>query len=308
MASIFATLYHDKLTKRLTDDNSILSKMKNMSPYLIDKGQILRIPSLTSVPTISKGSVGDRDTTTTDTTETEQVLTLEYYSTNVKRISNMEEYFSNYSKMEDLIDQYVRYIEDYITTDSLIKLATATDSARIIATTGSTGTANSPSGANKKMVKIEDIAKISMLMDIDKVSKENRFIVIHPNQAFELGYSADNITYNRRDYGKTGLVAGVIDNIAGVNVMVRAEIPVAYGSASSAGVVPIGTTNLASYVFNAVAFQSDNVGFAFSNPQTYLHENDVYKQATVVSFSALALADALRPSGSRFGLYGLRQG
>lgn len=303
--SVFAEIFSSELKLNLTDDNSFVSKFSDYSSWIIGKGQILHIPNMDVNPVVSTGLIGDGSFSSTASVETSQTLTLERYQVAPYRIPLSDELYTAYDKMKGLATQITNKITDYVHTDILVKTAQQADAARFIDTTGATGTANGAFGQNVKMTKIEDIFTVARKMDQDKVRKEGRYIVLNPTMYHELMVSSDNIAYNRTDFmGTTSLESGVVNKIAGINIMVRSEIP--YGSTGS--ISNQGVSAVSGDKFAAVAFQSDEVIYAMGALNVLEDTANVFKFADLISAETYMFAGSPRITTKRVGLYVLQQG
>lgn len=302
--SVFAQIFSDELKLNLTDDNSFVTKFSDYSSWIIGKGQILHIPNMDVNPVVTTGLIGDGAFSSTASVETSQTLTLERYQIAPYRIPLSDELYTAYDKMKGLATQISNKITDYVHTDLLIKTAQQCDATRFVPTTGSAGVANGAFGQAVKMVKIEDIFTLAKKMDQDKVKKDGRYIVMNPSMYYELMASADNINYNRMDFlGTNPLESGVINRIAGINIMVRAEIPYgATGAISNQGVAPIAGDK-----FACVAFQSDEVIYALGTLNILEDTGNVFKFADLISAETYMFAGSPRIATKRVGLYVLQQ-
>ena len=304
--SIFKSIYSEKFTTLMGDDNTVLSKFTNLSPYLGEKGDTLRLPQINYRPTLLKGLTQNNNFDSVHMSEGEQVLSMTRYYITPLEISGYETIFENYDKVSGIATNLATASADDMTTDILITVAGQVDTTRIISTSGSNGIANTPDGVSaKKSITLKDISKLRTRMDIDKVKKDNRFLLLHPIQIDELQFSAENIEYNRIDFNQNGLASGVCAMVAGIGIISRAEIPVLDGT--SGNILPRGATYDNNDVFVGIAFQSDEVGYTLGNTKTKIEDNQI-KYATILTFEGYALAGSLRASGSRQGLYYIKQG
>ena len=302
--SIFKQVYSDKYVSIMGDDNSVLSKFTDLNPYILGDGQTLRIPQLTYKPTVLKGLTSNNSFDTVTVSEGEQLLAMERYYIQGIEVGNYEKMYEAYDKIGGVAGNLALTVADDITYDVLINMARQIDSDKFLPTTGTLGVANSPSGANKKMIKLIDVAEIATKMDKDKVAKNDRYLLVSPTQWKELKYSSDNIQYSRNDFGMENLANGIVGNIAGIDIMVRADIPVYNGSS---GIKDRDVAFTSTDVFNAIAWQKDHLGYAMGNMDIRIEYNQL-KYANILTFENYMLAGSVRQAGARIGLYGLRQG
>jgi hypothetical protein len=303
--SVFSEIFSSELKLNMIDDNSFLSKFTDYSSWIIGKGQVLHIPNMDVVPVVTKGLIGDGAFTSSVSTETAQTITLERYQVAPYRVPLADELYTSYEKMTGLAKQITNKITDYIHTEILINAAKQVDTARNISTTGAAGSGNSPFGSNVKMVTIKDLFTVSKKMDQDKVSKSNRYIVMNPEMYHELMVGSDNISYNRYDYlGSQTFPTGVINQIAGINIMVRAEVPYGQGGVVSNQ----GTAAIAGDKYYAFAFQTDETAYALGSLNVLEETANVFKFADLISCENYMFAGSPRISGKRIGIYNLIQG
>jgi hypothetical protein len=232
------------------------------------------------------------------------LYTIDHYATNPTKILLKDEFHTNYSLRESTVSAHRGQLVESIGDTILYKWAQGVTASGVFRTTGATTSAALAPGATgvRKKITKEDVRKIALAMDMDKLPKGDRYIIIPSEMYYEL---FDDQTLQDIDFNnKKSLPDGVINEIYGIKIIVRSIVN--FYNATTLNTTSTGTAGTRH--LGALAFHKAAVSYAFGNLDVYLDEKSPYYYgASSFGIGAFMGAKSLRDVVGQRGVYSLIQ-
>lgn len=270
-------IWVDYIIGNLFKDNGFMDKAYNADQFVL-AGSVVHIPQAGAKPTIVKNR-SSFPATAVLRTDTDITYTLDEFTTDPTHIKDAEKVELSYDKISAVLSEHVDSLRETV-SDNLLYNWRATASGQIVRTTGGAISAHltSATGNRKKFIK-EDLMKARKVLNIQNISKEDRYALLSSEMYDQLMGDADLI---KRDYAsELDMKNGVIIRLFGFNLMERSgvlvydntgtPVPKAVGAAGAA------TDNDAIMCWqkNAVERAMGTVDF-FEDIKNPLYYGDIY--------------------------------
>jgi hypothetical protein len=277
--SVFNEIFSKEVEKKMYDSNSYLSHMKNMTDFL--QGRTVHVPNYThdsSAQIEVNGSTYDFDAT--QTTEVDLTFNIDSYRILPFQVTNFDELSTNYNKFQVVTEHAIADLTDVVSKHILNKLADGVDTPRKVFTSGAvSGTGNSADNSVAlNTISYKDILGVAQKMNEDNLPQDGRFLLLDATMYNEL--LQDDAIRNANNFGQATLPSGVVNKIAGVNIMLKNVIATAD---SVGGINPVGQAPIGTDLRAGLAWHQSVVMTAKSGTQVYTDTSNPFKFGSVVS-------------------------
>jgi hypothetical protein len=274
------------IIQKFWKDNAFLQNAFNDDQYVVG-GKIVHIPQPGANPNIVKNRTV-YPATAVQRTDTDLTFALDVYTTDPTQITDAEKVELSYDKMDSVLGDHMRALNQTVADDIIIKWLTTMPAASIVATSGAAAAAPVAGQTTTRKVLIhDDLRKASLVMNLQNVDKEDRYALLEANMADQLFASLSNTQY--RDFSQYADAAnGIIGKLYGFNIMVRSNV--AMFSAADA-VNPLGAAVAATDNIASVCWQKNSVTRALGEVKVFNNANRAEYYGDIIS--------ALLRSGAR---------
>lgn len=289
------------IIERFWKDNAFLKNSYDDSQYVL-QGRIVHIPQPGAKPAVVKNR-NSFPAAAVRRSDTDVLYPLDEYSTDPTHIPNIDKIHLSYSKQDSVLGDHMSVISETVADDMLIKWAA---NATVVATTGgaAAGTVAPVAGqtGNRLGFDHRDLKKLMIRMNVDKVPKQDRFMLFDDNM-FEFFYDSLSDT-NARDFSRFADAAnGVIGKLHGFTIGSRSSVL----AATSADVInALGAALGATDNLCSIAWYKNSVASAIGDTKLFqdmdnpLYYGDVH--------SALVMAGGRVRRADAAGVYVIKQG
>lgn len=289
------------IMERFWKDNPFLKAAYDDSQY-VTGGRIVHIPQPGSKPNVVK----NRNTfpgTAVRRTDTDIVYALDEYSTDPTHIPNIDSIHLSYNKQDSVLGDHMGVLDETVADDMLTKWA---GNATIYKTTGgaaaTTVSAVAGQTGTRKAFTQEDLQKLMILMNVNNVPKQDRFVMIDDNM-YDAFYSSLGTT-NAKDFSAyADATNGVIGKLHGFSIMTRSSV---LALTSADAVKALGSALGATDNLASLAWHKNSVAFAIGDKKLFQNTNDALYYGDV--HSALVMAGGRVRRGDGLGVYIIEQG
>jgi hypothetical protein len=291
--ALLQEIWVQDIQERLTEQNTFLNYSTDHSPFI--HNTVVHVPQAGVVPV----SVKNRATLpATVNTRTDADLTYSVYSrsTDPIMIPDLSTFQLSYDKRQSVMQAHIdRLLED--TAKDIANTWAPTTAGRIVRTSGAAGTSLAAGASGtRKAITLKEIAALARLFDLDNVSGQDRFLMLHPYLYYEL-FDTD-VLIRQDTMGRPTLPTGVLGQIFGFNLILKPTTPT-YSGALALKDVDAATDaadNLA-----AIAWQRNCVARALSPVEVYENVKDATYYGDVISARLFCGGSKLRPDAKGIG-------
>lgn len=286
--ALLQEIWVQDIQERMAEQNAFLSYSVDHGPFITNS--IVHVPQAGTLP----ASVKNRSSLpATAGQRTDADLTYPIYnrSTDPILVPDLTSFQLSYDKRQSVLQAHVDRLLEDAARDVAFEWA-PTQAGRIVRTTGTAGSNSLSVGATgtRKALTIKDVANLARLFDMDNVPSGDRYLLLHPYLYYEL---FDTQALLSRDVmGGSTLPSGVIGQLFGFNLMVKATLPV-YDTAAARkdlDAAPATSDNLC-----ALAWQRSCVARALSPVEVFENEKDATYYGDVLSARLFCGGTKLRP-------------
>ena len=280
--SVFNEFFSAELVDQLFRDNKFMDYFTNHSEFLSSK--TVHLSNYNNDPTIyvddqpiGGGAVYDYGFAAATTTEVDLTYQISSYKFEPIRCTDFDEMLTKYSKFQAITKNSLNKLSQVV-GDSLLEKVGGSAGIEVIDTTGADGTGNSIFGENKKKVSYADFLALAKAFDKSNIKGE-RFILMPADMYWELLDSDNDAVRNALNYGTATLPEGVVNKIAGINIMTRSEVICTDGSGVVKPLVDAATGD----AHASLAWVTESVSAAWSSPTIYSNSGVAQLYGNVVS-------------------------
>ena len=271
IADIMDTLFYE---------NEFLNLAIDHSEYV--KHKTVHIPQAGGVPTVVKNRTEDV-ADLKRRTDTELTYNLDNYTTDPFLVKNVEDLQVSYEKRASILGQHIATIGDTVAVSTLQTWASTGSTTHVIRTSGDNDAMkpNSTATGNRLRLTVEDLARAAAIMDIDKVPKQGRFMVV-PTAMFYGLFKDKELLEQRALVGEDMLKMGVVAQLMSFNIIPRGEV-VRYTNAASNNIRTESAAPAATDCAGAVGFSRFMVSQALGEIMVYLNEGEARSYGDIMS-------------------------
>lgn len=287
-------LWQPVIKEQLFKANDFLATMKNADQYVVG-GRIVHIPQsggpsgVEKNRTVLPGMVAKRN-------DTDITYALDEYTTNPRLITNVDQVELSYDKMASVVREDTGYLMEFVGDNILYDAAANVPTAGKIATTGTAATATAPGATgNRKIITEADIRKAALLLDMQNVPREGRYMVLPANMLDQL-MADSNLKYAFQQ--TINIAEGTLPRLFGFQLIQRSRVLVANNSQVLK--VP-GAATATSDAEVAFFYQRDFVERALGDVMPFYKENDPQFYGNILSFLVRAKSRANRSDNAGTG-------
>jgi hypothetical protein len=274
--ALLQEIWVQDIQERNVEQNAFLDLSVDHSAFI--HNTLVHVPQAGTVPV----SVKNRSTLpATVTTRTDTDLTYSVYprSTDPIMVPDLTSFQLSYDKRQSIMQAHIdRLLED--TAKDIANEWAPTAAGRIVRTSGTASASSlAPSATGtRKAITLKEIAALARMFDVDNVSGQERYLMLHPYLYYEL---FDTEALIRQDtMGKVTLPNGILGQIFGFNLLVKPTLPIYTGAAARKEVdaAAEATDNL-----SAIAWQRNCVARALSPVEVFENQKDATYYGDVIS-------------------------
>lgn len=290
------------IMERFWKDNGFLKNVYSDDQYVV-QGRIIHIPQPGSKPAVVKNRAAFPGTAVRRT-DTDVVYALDEYSTDPTHIPNIDAIHLSYSKQDSVLGDHMEVLNETIAEDLLVKWGT---DATVVRTTGgptaaTTAPATGQTG-NRLAFHHTDLKKLMVQMNVAKVPKKDRFILIDDTM-YEGFYDSmsDNQT---RDFSRyVNAETGVVGRLHGFDVMTRSSV-LAFAVDAAPAIKAMGAALAATDNLASLAWHKNSIAAAIGDKKLFQNSADALYYGDV--HSALVMAGGRVRRADGVGIYAIVQ-
>lgn len=284
------------IIERFWKDNAFLKNTFDDSDNVLS-GRIVHIPQPGSKPAVVKNRAVFPGTAVRRS-DTDVVYALDEYSTDPTHIPNIDAIHLSYSKQDSVMGDHMAVLNETVADDLLLKWAT---NAVIVKTTGVAVAPITGQTGNRKGFPHTDLQKLMIRMNVDKVPKQDRYILIDDNM-FDSFYTSLSDT-NAKDFSRyADAENGVVGKLHGFHIMTRASV-IAFANAGT--VKALGAALGATDHLASLAWHKNSLATAIGDMKLFQNSNDALYYGDVHSALVMAGGRVRREDG--LGIYAIVQ-
>ena len=201
---------------------------------------------------------------------------------------SMDDYLVNYNKRESIFGESYSNLSARVGDDALYSIANGIyaltgTSAALVRTTGTAVGSALGIGATgtRNGLLAKDLLQVAAIMDKQNLPRENRYVVLEAGMYWQL--LSDPDVKSAADFGNATLPEGVVNKIAGLNVIVRDKV-LQYSTSGTLKDFNSGFTGATTDNIGAVAFQMNTV-IKGDGPANSIEQTSAAHLGDVVSFT-----------------------
>lgn len=214
--------------------------------------------------------------------DTDIVYPLNEYTTDPQLIRDIDKRELSYDKRQSVIDDETGGMMQFVGDDVLYNWAKNIPASKKILSTGSAAAGTAPGATgNRKILTEADLRKAKVMMDLDEVDSENRFILLSPNQIDHL-YADNNLKYAFQQV--LDLPSGVVARLYGFNILERSRVVIQTTGGTSGTVKLPEAASATSDDECAFFWQKDQVERAMGTVTIFDNPNQAQYYGDIISF------------------------
>jgi hypothetical protein len=284
------------IIERFWKDNQFLRFAYDDSQYVLT-GRIVHIPQPGAKPAVVKNRA-DFPAAAVRRTDTDVVYALDEYSTDPTSIPNIDQMHLSYNKQDSVLGDHMEVLDETVADDMLIKWG---GNGTIVQTTGDAVAPITGQTGNRKGFGHKDLKSLMIRMNVDKVPKNDRYVLIDDNM-FEFFYDSLGDT-NAKDFSRyADAENGVIGKLHGFSIMTRASV---LAATNADAIKALGAALGATDHLCSLAWQKNSVAFAIGDTKLFQDQNNPLYYGDVYSTLVMAGGRVRRSDGK--GIYVIRQ-
>lgn len=284
------------LIERFWKDNQFLKFAYNDSNFVL-QGRIIHIPNPGAKPAVVKNRT-TYPATAVRRSDNDIVYALDEYTTDPTHIPSIDGMHLSYSKQDAVLGDHMEVLDETIADDMIIKWA---GNSTVVKTTGANVGPVTGQTGNRKGFSEADLKNLMIRMNVKKVPKKDRYVMIDDNM-YDFFYDSLGQT-SAKDFSQYADAAnGVVGKLHGFNIMTRSSV-VALTSADA--VKALGTALGATDNLSSLAWHKNSVAFAIGDKKLFKNENDALYYGDVYSALLMAGGRVRREDGQ--GVYLIAQ-
>lgn len=290
------------IMERFWKDNAFLKNSFDDSDSVM-AGRIVHIPQPGSKPTIVKNRTVF-PATAVRRADTDILYALDEYTSDPTHIPNIDKVHLSYSKQDSVLGDQMSTLTETVADDMLIKWGA---NGTMVKTTGGAGASRTVAPitgqtGNRYGFHSKDLQSLMIKMNVNKVPKNDRFVLIDDNM-YEFFYDSLGET-NAKDFSRyADAENGVIGKLHSFNIMTRASV---LASSNVDAIKALGSSFGADDNLVSLAWQKNSVTHAIGTTQLFQNLNDATYYGDVHSVLVMAGGRVRRADG--LGVYLIAQG
>lgn len=284
------------IEENLFFENEFINLAVDHSGYL--DNLTVHVPQAGANPQVQINRVAD-ETAVTRRTDTDLTYQLKNFTTDPVLIKNIEAQQVSYEKRTSVLGQHIAVLNDAMGLQTLYSWAVS--GAAVVRTTGAADATlqNLPSAAatgTRLILSRNDLATAALKMDLQKVPRAGRFMVI-PSVMFYGLFTDTELLKIRALVGDDMIKMGVLGEIFSWNLIVRGEV-VRYTNAAGNVLVPLPNTNVPvnapTDCAGAVGFSRYMVSQAKGAIEVYINEKQAKNYGDILTAEVNQAAAGIR--------------
>jgi hypothetical protein len=293
------------IQEQLFFENEFINLAVDHSSYV--SNLTVHVPQAGAVPTVVKNRTAI-ETTPVQRADTDLTYSLDNYTTDPIVVKNLEGIQVAYDKRASVLSSHIAALNEKIAMETLWSWAVTGAASAVLETSG-TGAAgltlpHATATGTRLALTVDDLARVAATMDLQKVPKQGRFIVI-PTCMFYGLFSDTQLLQAKASLGEDIQKMGVIMQLFTLNIIVRGEV-VRYTNAATPTLRLQTAAEAATDCAGAVAFSRFFVSQALGSILVYLNEGVAKSYGDVMSAEVNHGAAKLRTDAK--GIVCIRQG
>ena len=284
VSGIQKEIWVNYIIERLWKDNQFLKYAWNDDDKVL-AGKVVHIPNPGARPSTSINR-SSFPATAVRRTDTDIVYSLDEYTTDPTHIENAEMVETSYDKINSVIGDHIGYLTEDVADNLLLRWLDESvtvptkiyTSGAAVAVGQDDFTGGVPLTGTRNAMLANDIKKIKLAMDLQKVPKTNRFGLIEANMMDQLLGDLSQTQY--RDFSASvDAKMGIVGKLYGITLFDRSST-VVYNTAHA--LKAFGATGVATDCYASIFWQQDCVTRAlgevkmFSNVDRPEYYGDIY--------------------------------
>ena len=272
--AIQTEVWTSDVQKMLYQKSPFLAVAKNFDSLAMNL--TVHLPqSYDSASVITKGR-SSWPATVTSVTDTIKSFSLESYTTAPIKVPYIDDVQLSYSKRENVLNQFMDDMAETVGKNALhswaITNTSGTTGTRIRKTTGALeATLSVGATGTRSGLTLADISFAVSVLDTDKISRDNRYMVVPSEMWQAFLVTADGEKVLNADFMNRGnLPEGIVSKVFGLNVMVCPEVVVYDGSQV---LKAVGSASASTDNYGAIVFHADSVCKAQETTKFFSQEN-----------------------------------
>jgi len=273
--ALLQEIWVQDIQERLTEQNTFVNYSVDHSPFI--HNTLVHVPQAGVVPASTKNR-SSLPASVNTRTDADLTYSINSRSTDPILVPDLATFQLSYDKRQSVMQAHIdRLLED--SAKDIAATWAPTSAGRIVRTTGAAGSSLAPGGSGtRKAITLKEIAALARLFDLDNVSGQDRYLMLHPYMYYELFDTADLL---RQDVmGRPTLPQGVIGQLFGFNLIVKATTPT-YSTALALKEVD-ATTDTTDNI-SAIAWQKNCVARALGPIEVFENQKDATYYGDVLS-------------------------
>ncbi len=297
---IIREIWTQDIKETLHQENEFISQGTDHGIYT--GNGVVHVPQSGAAPSVVKNRASV-PATIAQRTDTDLTYLLNEFTTDPILIKDFDEMQTSYAKRASVLGQHMRVMNESIGNEVAHDWAGSGSTDLVLETTGA-ATALLPhataTGDRKELTK-EDVARMALKLDRDKMPKSGRTLLLPASMVYEL-LGIDSLV--RKDFGGAGdLLEGSIGKIFGFNIFMRPDVVLFNNTVTKKAV---GASAAATDCLGAIAFHESAVAAATGAIKVFAEEDKAAYYGSI--FSALVEHGSSIVRTDNSGIVAIRQG